>query len=424
MKNLKSFKALAIVFVFTLLIIFLQRPVEAQTSEPIIYEEDGIYEGIEVNSINVDHTYYAIALIQYSDLLYNYVMMTSEDGIVWQYLSDVSEKSESMPEELVLRRLNDFYIASLSHRNGQVRYISRDGTTWESQMLNYQDIVYQEGKYWAIDLKGTVYSSEDMVSWQTFVTLGSSSVSELLAINVAVNSESVVISHYSPKWGSTNYLNGLETYVLEGNRWLPSIGYNGSVGTTLDIIYTERGFILAYQNDYAYEEPILFYRSVDGVNWNLETNQPSIIRELNPLVEGDSNIKIVIDVLSRQINEDGIAGRQIPVQVILKDEVVEFDQDALLVSGSVYVPVRKIFEVLGGTVEYDHETQTVTGVINDTTISFKLGEYQAFVNGKIITLDAPAQIINDRALVPARFIAECVGKEVVWDQDNYIVNLK
>jgi hypothetical protein len=424
MKDFKLLKALAIVFVFTLLLTFVERPVEAQTNEPIIYEEDGIYEGIEVDSINVDDVYNAIALIQYSDLLYNYVMMTSEDGIVWQYLSDVSEKSEIIPEELALRRLNDFYIASLSHRNGQVRYISRDSVKWESQILYYQDIVYQEGKYWAIDLKGAVYSSDDMVSWQPFVTLGSSSVAELLAINVAVNSESVVISHYSPKWGSTNYLNGLETYVLEGKVWLPSIGYNGSVGTTLDIINTESGFILAYQNDYTYEEPVLFYRSVDGVNWNLETNQPSIIRDLNPLVEEDSNIKIVLDVLNRQINEDGMAGRQIPVQVILNDEVVEFDQDALLVSGSVYVPVRRIFEVLGGTVEYDHETQTVTGVINDTTISLELGEYQAFVNGQTITLDAPAQIINDRALVPARFIAECVGKEVVWDQDNYIVHLK
>lgn len=424
MKNLKLSKALALIFVFTLLITLVQKPVEAQTDKPIIYEEDGRYEGIDVDTINVDDVYYAIALIQYSDSTYNYVMLTSEDDVVWQYLADISEKTETRPEDLALRYLNDYYIVSLSHRNGQVRYISRDGMTWERQILYYQDIVYQDGKYWAVDLKGIVSTSEDMVSWQQFVSLGSSSVAELLAINLAVNSDAVVVSHYAPKWGSINHLNGLETYILEGKIWQPSIGYNGVIGTTLDIVYTENGFILTYQNDYAYEEPILFYRSADGVNWTLETNKPSLVRDLNPLVGQDSNIKTVIDVLKRQINEDGAAGKQIPVQVVLNNKVIEFDQDALLISGRVYVPVKKIFEVLGGSVEYNHGTQTITGIIGDTNISFKLGENNAVVNSQTVALDAPAQIINDKTLVPAKFIAECIGKEITWDQNNYIIHLK
>lgn len=424
MRNLKLSRAIVIIFVLTLLITTFQITVQAKSTEVITYEEDGIYEGISIDSIKVDEIYYGISLVQYSDFTFNYAIMSSMDDIRWQYLADITVKSETRPEDFSLRYLNDLFLVSLSHRNGQVRYISEDGITWSSQILYYQDIVYQEGKYWALDLKGVVFSSEDMINWQQFVSLESSSVAELLAINLAVDANAVVVSHYAPKWGSMNYLNGLETYDINKSIWQVSNGYNGLIGTTLDIISTEKGFILAYQNDYTYEEPIIFYRSVDGINWSLEANKTSLVRDLNPLVKQDSIINELVDVLDTQIYEDSLAGNAIPVKVVLNDEPIEFDQDALLVGGRVYVPVRKIFEVLGGTVAFDQASKLLTGKVGDSTISLKLGDNVAVVNGQTIELDAPAQIINDRTLVPARFIAECLGKQVVWDQNNYIVFLK
>lgn len=424
MRSIKLFKVTAIMLLNVILLTtIIQFPVKGLQSDVIPYEEDGVYIDIPINAISVNEQYYGMALVQYEDLTYSYVLMSSLDGVNWQFVSVITERNEAKPEAFTLRYLNDIFIVSLSHRNGQVRYISNDGQLWETNILYYQDIIFQDTKYWAVDLKGRVFSSEDIKVWKPFIDLQSSSTNELLAINLSVNPDVVVVSHYAPKWGSTNYLNGLETYIIQGNIWQPSIGYNGLIGTTLDIVNTEKGFILAYQNDYSYQEPILFYRSKDGVNWSLETNLSSLIRDLNPIIKKDSNINVLIEVLNRQISEEVALGNPIPVQVALDNQVVEFDQDALLISGRVYVPVRKIFELFNGSVEFDQVTQTVTGKVDRTTISLKIGENSALVNGNQVPLDAPALIINDRTLVPARFIAECLGKEVVWDQNNYIVYL-
>lgn len=43
-------------------------------------------------------------------------------------------------------------------------------------------------------------------------------------------------------------------------------------------------------------------------------------------------------------------------------------------------------------------------------------EYGTLVRGKVIELDSPAKIINNRTMVPIRFIAEELGCKVEWDE--------
>ena len=42
----------------------------------------------------------------------------------------------------------------------------------------------------------------------------------------------------------------------------------------------------------------------------------------------------------------------------------------------------------------------------------------AYVNGEPTELDVPAQIINDRTMVPARFVSEAMGCKVTWYQEE------
>lgn len=48
---------------------------------------------------------------------------------------------------------------------------------------------------------------------------------------------------------------------------------------------------------------------------------------------------------------------------------------------------------------------------------------RVFINGKSLGSDMPAYIINDRTMIPLRVVAEKFGAEVIWDQDNYAVNI-
>lgn len=93
---------------------------------------------------------------------------------------------------------------------------------------------------------------------------------------------------------------------------------------------------------------------------------------------------------------------------------IDTDTPPTLVDGRTLVPVRAIFEAIGATVEWDNDTRTATGVRGDTTVVIQIDNTTAYVNGEARTLDVPAQLINDRTMVPARFISEAMGCEVTW----------
>jgi hypothetical protein len=71
---------------------------------------------------------------------------------------------------------------------------------------------------------------------------------------------------------------------------------------------------------------------------------------------------------------------------------------------------------MGAEVDWDEATRTVTAVRGDTTISLAIGSDQLYVNGVATTIDVPAQIINDRTMIPVRAIAESFGCEVNWNE--------
>lgn len=101
-----------------------------------------------------------------------------------------------------------------------------------------------------------------------------------------------------------------------------------------------------------------------------------------------------------------------------------YGQKPVIVEGRTLVPLRAIFEAMGAEVSWDDATSTVTATRGDTTVSLTVGSDTLYVNGEVKTLDVPAQIINDRTLVPARAIAESFGCEVNWNDGARRVYIK
>lgn len=93
---------------------------------------------------------------------------------------------------------------------------------------------------------------------------------------------------------------------------------------------------------------------------------------------------------------------------------IDTDVPPTAVSGRTLVPMRAIFESLGCTVDWNGTTQTATGVRDDVEIVIPLGSETAYVNGEPWTLDVPAQAINGRTMVPARFVGEALNCVVTW----------
>ena len=76
------------------------------------------------------------------------------------------------------------------------------------------------------------------------------------------------------------------------------------------------------------------------------------------------------------------------------------------------VPFRKTFEALGAEVWLDDAGSSVFGKRDGLVIQLPVGQAKAFVNEQEITLDVPTKIINNRAMVPLRFVGQVFGYEV------------
>ena len=110
------------------------------------------------------------------------------------------------------------------------------------------------------------------------------------------------------------------------------------------------------------------------------------------------------------------------ITVKLDGAFLQFDVSPVLKNDRTLVPFRAIFEALGATVDWDDATQTAIAVKGDTTLKITIGDNKLYRNGEVIELDVPAQILNDRTLVPVRAISESFGCEVNWvDQTQTVV---
>ena len=98
-----------------------------------------------------------------------------------------------------------------------------------------------------------------------------------------------------------------------------------------------------------------------------------------------------------------------------------FDVPPIKEDDRVIVPMRKIFEVLGASVDWTEETSTVTAIKDKTEISLEIGSNIMLKNGKKIELDVPAKVMHDRTLVPIRAVSEGLGARVEWDEENQVV---
>lgn len=112
------------------------------------------------------------------------------------------------------------------------------------------------------------------------------------------------------------------------------------------------------------------------------------------------------------------------VEVVVNNWGIAFDQPAFIKDDRTMVPMRKIFEKLGATVDWDEATQTVTAKKGSKTISLKIGSNVLKINGKDVELDVPAFIENDRTLVPVRAISEGLGATVDWNGETQTVTIK
>ncbi|MCX6343875.1 MAG: copper amine oxidase N-terminal domain-containing protein [Armatimonadetes bacterium] len=87
----------------------------------------------------------------------------------------------------------------------------------------------------------------------------------------------------------------------------------------------------------------------------------------------------------------------------------------MVVQGRALVPLRGVLEQMGAFVGWDPATHTVFAQNSETDVQLPIGSRTATVNGGMVNLDVPAQIIGGSTMVPLRFLSEALGSDIVWN---------
>jgi plastocyanin len=111
------------------------------------------------------------------------------------------------------------------------------------------------------------------------------------------------------------------------------------------------------------------------------------------------------------------------MKVVLDGKSLSFGS-TYVVDGRLVLPYRAIAEELGAKVGYISSSKTVTVQKGSTSISLKIGSKTATVNGRTVSLDVSAVIVNSSTYVPVRFLSENLGLTVHYSNATKTVTLK
>ncbi|MCD8214305.1 MAG: S-layer homology domain-containing protein [Clostridiales bacterium] len=95
----------------------------------------------------------------------------------------------------------------------------------------------------------------------------------------------------------------------------------------------------------------------------------------------------------------------------------------VIIENRTLLPIRAFVEGIGGSIEWDEETKTVTINYNNDSIQLIIDSDTAYLNGEAQSLDSEPVIINGRTMLPIRFIAESFGFDVQWDEETQTITI-
>ena len=159
------------------------------------------------------------------------------------------------------------------------------------------------------------------------------------------------------------------------------------------------------------------------VFYNGTKEQWDQVAKSNTWNNGTDKDKLIVNYIKNGVMTDYSNHDSNIINVIVDGNYINFDTKPQFVNGRTMVPMRRIFEELGASVQWDNATWTAIAKKDGVEIRFTIDDYTMYKNGSPNTLDVPAQLINGRTLVPLRAVSEAFGCDVGWDGNDNVVSI-
>ncbi len=101
------------------------------------------------------------------------------------------------------------------------------------------------------------------------------------------------------------------------------------------------------------------------------------------------------------------------IAIVINGVALARDPAPRTVGGHLLVPVVRIYSALG--IEASRDGASIVAVAPTKNIRITMGSSQASIDGRPVTMEAPATEIDGTTYVPLRFVAESLGANVQYD---------
>lgn len=142
-----------------------------------------------------------------------------------------------------------------------------------------------------------------------------------------------------------------------------------------------------------------------------------------------TRVLAIVLALTTLLATGAMAADDNAIRVRVNGEIVAFpDQEPIIdTNGRTLVPVRFATEALGAKVTWNDKTCTATISKNGISVDVAIGRKDITVtkngNKSTVTMDTEAVLINNRTMVPIRFVAEALGAYVDWSDQYRVVGI-
>lgn len=105
----------------------------------------------------------------------------------------------------------------------------------------------------------------------------------------------------------------------------------------------------------------------------------------------------------------------------MDDQIVEIG--GIIEDNRTLVEMRPLCDLLGIQIEWDGYSSTAICTKGDTLFKLKVGSTSATVNGVGALLDVAPKLVDDKTVLPVRFIAEAIGKTINYNAETNTIEI-
>ncbi len=119
------------------------------------------------------------------------------------------------------------------------------------------------------------------------------------------------------------------------------------------------------------------------------------------------------------------ANAKTPLDLSVNDAIIDVSDEIYIKDGYTMVPIRKLSRILGShDIKWNNDTKTATINFGNDILSVQTGSQTAYLNGIKEVMPVRAEVRNDKTYLPARFLCDSMGAEIMWNEKTHTVAIK